>query len=711
MSSHHRRASSVVSIGSRPGSSMDDRPKLALSHILVHRCEFKMPKNQNYKCPRNGEMFDPLFAVWYCLIHDRDAQRRCQAFSDYQGIRCPELGERVDDETGRKYCVKHFKDKNSHVEMPGEKKMEVVARAQTPVTKKFERKKTGKETPVTRDRTTRRMSDTGVPAARTVDAKKAKRLSVPYIPPVKRAETPTTRRVRDTPTPTRTRTPMHRKRLSEPTPKPVSKPISPPQPPKPMLKPKRKPRISNLAASISHKTPPSESQICPTPIAPPSPLVVPLDTASSISPPPTRSITPPAPASPIPTSPARASPIPTPPISKSPELNHWASIALPPSPSPPPPNEDDFITSPLSRSPDHWTPKTNSPLPPLVTALPSRRNILTGSASPPSNRWTPTASSPLPSPLQFPIEEDVLQKARARLSSFRSHTPTTPVSPSQECWTSKGSSPLPSPALLHSPLPSPVEDDVLSKARARLSSFRTHTPTAPASPFLDRWGSTSSPSPNRWTSSNSSPFHSPLPSPSPFEEDPLKKARSRLSSQYPLPSPTPPPLPPSPYEPQAQRATRPRPSPLQFPSLSPTPPAPDVSPRKVPARLPAFQFPASPSSPAPRSPSTPMLSTLDTPRVHHHSLRSISHVLSRFLHTTENREEEDRQRIAAMYQECNICHESHNAITMRKIEECGHQYRELCLQKVLRNGTNRRYNCSSCRAWMGKMVEERGPGG
>jgi hypothetical protein len=74
---------------------------------------------------------------------------------------------------------------------------------------------------------------------------------------------------------------------------------------------------------------------------------------------------------------------------------------------------------------------------------------------------------------------------------------------------------------------------------------------------------------------------------------------------------------------------------------------------------------------------------------------------------TEHREEDEKSKIAAMYQECNICFEKHNANMMKPVQECGHQYRELCLQKVLRSGTSRVYNCSSCRAWMCNMLKQR----
>jgi hypothetical protein len=57
-------------------------------------------------------------------------------------------------------------------------------------------------------------------------------------------------------------------------------------------------------------------------------------------------------------------------------------------------------------------------------------------------------------------------------------------------------------------------------------------------------------------------------------------------------------------------------------------------------------------------------------------------------------------RIAAMYVQCNVCLEKHAAAVMRSTPGCGHRYRELCVDIVLRRGIMRPYNCSKCREWM-----------
>lgn len=56
--------------------------------------------------------------------------------------------------------------------------------------------------------------------------------------------------------------------------------------------------------------------------------------------------------------------------------------------------------------------------------------------------------------------------------------------------------------------------------------------------------------------------------------------------------------------------------------------------------------------------------------------------------------------IAALYMQCNICLERHNATDMRQITSCGHQYKDSCLQDFLRRKGVRRYNCAGCRSWL-----------
>ncbi|KAF2441075.1 hypothetical protein P171DRAFT_498999 [Karstenula rhodostoma CBS 690.94] len=67
------------------------------------------------------------------------------------------------------------------------------------------------------------------------------------------------------------------------------------------------------------------------------------------------------------------------------------------------------------------------------------------------------------------------------------------------------------------------------------------------------------------------------------------------------------------------------------------------------------------------------------------------------------------EHIAALYMQCNICLESHNATDMRNIESCGHQYKEACLQDFLRRKGVRKYNCTGCRAWLQSHQEPEAP--
>jgi hypothetical protein len=58
------------------------------------------------------------------------------------------------------------------------------------------------------------------------------------------------------------------------------------------------------------------------------------------------------------------------------------------------------------------------------------------------------------------------------------------------------------------------------------------------------------------------------------------------------------------------------------------------------------------------------------------------------------------EHIAALYLQCNICLENHNTADMNKIEGCGHQYKESCLQDFLRRKGVRKYNCTGCWSWL-----------
>ncbi|KAJ4344669.1 uncharacterized protein N0V89_012413 [Didymosphaeria variabile] len=67
---------------------------------------------------------------------------------------------------------------------------------------------------------------------------------------------------------------------------------------------------------------------------------------------------------------------------------------------------------------------------------------------------------------------------------------------------------------------------------------------------------------------------------------------------------------------------------------------------------------------------------------------------------SESQPEQQNEHIASLYFQCNICLENHNAADMNKIEACGHQYNESCLQDFLRRKGVRRYNCAGCRYWL-----------
>jgi hypothetical protein len=58
------------------------------------------------------------------------------------------------------------------------------------------------------------------------------------------------------------------------------------------------------------------------------------------------------------------------------------------------------------------------------------------------------------------------------------------------------------------------------------------------------------------------------------------------------------------------------------------------------------------------------------------------------------------EHIAALYLQCNICLDDHSAADMNKIEDCGHQYKESCLQDFLRRKGVRKYNCTGCWSWL-----------
>jgi hypothetical protein len=63
-------------------------------------------------------------------------------------------------------------------------------------------------------------------------------------------------------------------------------------------------------------------------------------------------------------------------------------------------------------------------------------------------------------------------------------------------------------------------------------------------------------------------------------------------------------------------------------------------------------------------------------------------------------EDAEVDHIATLYSMCNICLEEHHHTLLQKVEGCGHFYSEICLEYILAQGIQRRYNCKSCREWM-----------
>ena len=66
----------------------------------------------------------------------------------------------------------------------------------------------------------------------------------------------------------------------------------------------------------------------------------------------------------------------------------------------------------------------------------------------------------------------------------------------------------------------------------------------------------------------------------------------------------------------------------------------------------------------------------------------------------EPRLEHHTEHPAALYKQCNICLEQHNLLDMSGVEPCGHGYREACLRDLVRRRGARRFNCTSCAAWL-----------
>ena len=70
------------------------------------------------------------------------------------------------------------------------------------------------------------------------------------------------------------------------------------------------------------------------------------------------------------------------------------------------------------------------------------------------------------------------------------------------------------------------------------------------------------------------------------------------------------------------------------------------------------------------------------------------------LNSFQAQEASSLTRIADMYVQCCVCLEEHTQKHMRQIDLCKHQYRNLCLRKILKSSGMRQYNCVGCREWM-----------
>ncbi|KAF2133934.1 hypothetical protein P153DRAFT_381106 [Dothidotthia symphoricarpi CBS 119687] len=108
----------------------------------------------------------------------------------------------------------------------------------------------------------------------------------------------------------------------------------------------------------------------------------------------------------------------------------------------------------------------------------------------------------------------------------------------------------------------------------------------------------------------------------------------------------------------------------------------------------------------PTSPQKPTLSenqTLVSPRRSVFASRPLS-----FLLQSPNEESifAGSKHIAAMYEQCNVCLEKHSVEYMRQVEPCKHRYLHACLKAAFRKGTFRRYNCTSCEAWITEVKKK-----
>lgn len=84
----------------------------------VRRCAFKLPKNDKYQCQKAGDKYQLRLGLWYCRLHDRHAQDRCQVLVEWagKGAQCEKLGQLI-GETGQRLCDLHVIRKDEDVQL------------------------------------------------------------------------------------------------------------------------------------------------------------------------------------------------------------------------------------------------------------------------------------------------------------------------------------------------------------------------------------------------------------------------------------------------------------------------------------------------------------------------------------------------------------------------------------------------------------------
>lgn len=87
--------------------------KMPLRTAAIRRCGFKLPNNDKYQCQKAGDKFQPVVDLWYCRLHDRHTQDRCQVLVRWagKGAQCEQLGV-LDKTSGRKLCDWHLSQAN-----------------------------------------------------------------------------------------------------------------------------------------------------------------------------------------------------------------------------------------------------------------------------------------------------------------------------------------------------------------------------------------------------------------------------------------------------------------------------------------------------------------------------------------------------------------------------------------------------------------------